>query len=212
MRSEAPEAVVVCHGLWLPGTETLWLRHRLAGAGFRPSLFRYRSVGAGLDENARLLAEHVSTLPERIVHVVGYSLGGVVAISMLHAHSPACVERVVCLAAPLNGSVTARALCEWPGGRRMLGRTGIDLVERGGVGPWAGNPELGVIAGNVGIGLGRLLGALRGPNDGTVAVDETKIRGADRHIVRHVSHTSLLFSPQVADDVAAFLSSGDFCD
>jgi pimeloyl-ACP methyl ester carboxylesterase len=208
--SRTDEAVVVCHGLWMPGSETWLLRRRLSRHGFKPYAFRYRTVGDGLARNAAKLRAFVAAVPEPVVHLVGYSLGGVVAVCMLRAGVESWRGRLVCLGSPLNGSASARALMRLPGGRRLLGRSVIELVEGGGLGVWRGSVEIGVVAGRLSFGLGRLIGAFDGPNDGTVAVEETRLAGVTQHIVRRVSHTSILFSRQVAADVAHFLRLGRF--
>ena len=203
-------AVVVAHGLWMPGTETWLLRKRLADHGFRPYLFRYRTVGRGLDANARALAELCARVPEETVHLVGYSLGGVICVHLLKTVALERIGRLVCIGSPLNGSGTASTIMRLPGGRRLLGRSIIDLAEHGGVGPWDRPVELGSLAGRINIGLGRLFRGLEGDNDGTVAVAETRIEGAHDYVVRNVSHTTMLFSRVVADDIARFLKHGAF--
>lgn len=204
------EAVVVVHGLWLPGIETWVLRRRLERAGFNAYLFRYRSVSDSLKRNSELLLQFVDRLSERKVHVLGYSLGGVVSACMLQDHHVERIGRLVCLASPLNGSASALALSRLPGGSGLLGRTATELAARGGLDAWHGATELGIVAGDIGVGLGRILGALEGPNDGTVAVAETRLEGASDHVVRHVSHFSMLFSGRVADDALRFIRNGTF--
>jgi hypothetical protein len=75
---------------------------------------------------------------------------------------------------------------------------------------WAGERDLGVIAGDLSLGLGRLVGSLEGPNDGTVLVEETALEGASDHRVLRVSHSGMLFNRNVADETAAFLRDGRF--
>jgi hypothetical protein len=75
---------------------------------------------------------------------------------------------------------------------------------------WQGQRELGVIAGSLGVGLGRLVGVGGAPSDGTILVDETRLPGIRAHLVLKVSHTGLPFSPTVARQTGAFLSSGNF--
>ena len=75
---------------------------------------------------------------------------------------------------------------------------------------WTGQRELGVIAGNVGIGLGRLVGVHGAPSDGTIFVEETRLPGISEHLVLRVSHTALPYSSTVARQTAAFLSDGNF--
>ena len=75
---------------------------------------------------------------------------------------------------------------------------------------WTGQRDLAVIAGNVGIGLGRLVGVHGAPSDGTIFVEETRLPGISQHLVLRISHTALPFSSVVARQTAAFLSHGTF--
>jgi hypothetical protein len=204
------ESVIVAHGLWMPGWETALLRWRLGAAGFTPLLFRFATVGEGLQANAERLRQFALHAPGETVHFVGYSLGGVVTVRMVEMQSFERPGRVVCLGSPLNGSRSALALARWPGGTRMVGKSMLELNAGGGLRPWLGERELGIIAGRLAFGLGRMLGALVPPNDGTVAVDETQLAGAKDHIVLPVSHTTLLFSPVVAAQACHFLRHGRF--
>jgi len=60
------------------------------------------------------------------------------------------------------------------------------------------------------MGLGQLVADFDEENDGTVAVSETKLDGAKDHICLPVSHYSMLVSPSVADQAAAFFKRGEF--
>jgi hypothetical protein len=73
-----------------------------------------------------------------------------------------------------------------------------------------GQRELGVIAGSVPIGLGRLVGVHGAPSDGTIFVEETRLPGILEHLVLRISHTALPFSSMVARQTAAFLNDGCF--
>ena len=75
---------------------------------------------------------------------------------------------------------------------------------------WPGERDLGIIAGSLNFGLGAVLGAVAGPSDGTVSVEETRLPGAADHLVLPVCHVSMLFSPRVADQAANFLRHGSF--
>jgi 8-oxo-dGTP pyrophosphatase MutT (NUDIX family) len=204
------ESVVVVHGLWMPGYETALLCRRLARAGFVPRLFRFRSVGDGLDANAELLARFAERLPGDKVHFVGHSLGGVVAAHMLQTRPPLRAGRIVCLGSPLRGTHSGKRLARFRWGAGLTGRSIGDLLARGGLAPWSGTADLGVIAGDLPLGLGLLLGALPRPHDGVVAVEETRLEGARDHIVLPLSHTALLFSRAVAEQAAHFLRHGRF--
>jgi 8-oxo-dGTP pyrophosphatase MutT (NUDIX family) len=207
---EFGEAVVVVHALWMPGHETALLRRRLARAGFRPSLFRFRTVSDGLDANAERLARFVERVPGDRVHFVGHSLGGAVAAYTVQTRRPARAGRVVCLGSPLRGTRSGQRLARFRWGAWLTGRSIGDLLARGGLRPWSGTADLGVIAGDLPLGLGLLLGALPKPNDGVVTVEETRLEGAADHLVLPLSHTALIFSRRVAAETAHFLRHGRF--
>ena len=208
--SDGVSAVVVVHGLWMPGFDTRLICRRLAAAGFAVHPFRYRSVRCGLEENAARLHEFVSRLPNETVHFVGHSLGGVLILRMLARYDFARAGRVVCLGSPLAGSGTAHVLRRWPGGRVLLGKSVCELLDCGGLPPWSGRCEVGVIAGSLPVGAGRFVHVFDGPNDGTVAVAETRLAGARDHVVLRVSHFALLWSGATHRQMLVFLRDGRF--
>ena len=208
-------AIVYVHGLWQSGGEAVLLRRRLAlelDADARA--FSYPSVTADASTNARELAKYLGALSADRLHLVGHSLGGLVILKAfeqepgLHARLPP--GRIVLLGSPLRGSRTARNLALWPFGRRVMGRSIQEEVLTARERQWDVARELGVIAGDLGVGLGRLVGPLRGPSDGTVLVEETLLEGARDRVVLRVSHTGMLFSAAVARAAGAFLGAGRF--
>ncbi len=210
--------IVFVHGIWMPGSVMSWLKHQLETRhGFAGRLFDYRSVRVGLDENAAQLAAFAAAAGRESgapVHLVGHSLGGVLALRMLVKHPDAPEGRVVCLGSPLCGSRAAIGLKRWSWGEQMLGRTLTAGVLEEPASRWCvpvtADREVGVIAGNRPIGGGRLLAGFDEDNDGTVAVSETRLPDAKSHLVMPVTHTGLVWSTAVADQVAAFLKRGKF--
>jgi hypothetical protein len=75
---------------------------------------------------------------------------------------------------------------------------------------WSGRREVGVIAGSMGYGVGRLVANLDEAHDGTVLVQETRLPGAKDHIVVNATHTGLLVSAEVAEQTRHFLEHGNF--
>lgn len=203
-------SVVGVHGLWMRGASMAVLRGRLERHGFGFHDFSYSSVTASLAENAAALAAFIDRVPGATVHLVGHSLGGVLACAMLESCLPARLGRIVCLGSPLRGSRTAARLARWPGGQRLIGKCLGDVQARGGFAAWRGGVEVGSIAGRLPFGVGRLFGAFPEPNDGTVAVVETSIAGLADHIVLPVSHVALLWSSAVAAQTEHFLLHGRF--
>jgi len=205
--------VVYVHGLWLTGIEGSFLRKRLGkDLKAQTRAFSYASVGSSISANARVLGTFLSALNADALHLVGHSLGGLVILKLFETGEGARLPpgRLVFLGSPLNGSRAALNLARVPFGKTLLGRG----VEEELLSPrerrWDGQRELGVIAGNLSLGLGRLVGAFGAPSDGTIFVEETRLAGIAEHLVMPVSHSGLPFSKSVALKTGAFLRSGKF--
>ena len=209
------EAVVLLHGIWMPAAEMLFIKRRFeAEHGMSCHLFDYRSVRVALDDNARELRRFVAALDQPTLHLVGHSLGGIVALRMLASTDGPRPGRVVCLGSPLGGSRAARQLERRRWGRAILGHSLPQGAIAEPASVWAADVirrrEVGVIAGSVSAGLGRLFASFDEQNDGSVAVAETRVPGLTDHIVMRVSHTGMLVSRAVADQAAAFVLRGAF--
>ena len=202
--------VILLHGLWMRGFALSMLHRRLIEAGFRVHRFDYLSVAATqqriLDRLHARMGELVAEADT--VHLVGHSLGGLLALR-------ACLAdglppgRIVCLGSPLRGSAAARGFAAWgKGGEVLLGHN-RELLEQG-FERWDGPREVGVVAGCIPLGLGAMLGHFAGEHDGTVAVEETRLAGLTAHRVVEANHIGLLFSQEVAQLVAEFLRHGRF--
>jgi pimeloyl-ACP methyl ester carboxylesterase len=213
--------VVYIHGLWLGGGESFLLRRRLARAlGAEARAFAYSSLGSSVAENAVSLRGYLQKIPADTLHLVAHSLGGLVILKLFDPGLAADATlgrpaelppgRVVLLGSPVRGSCSARRLARLPFGRAILGRPAADALLAPCEPRWQGDRELGVIAGDLSAGLGRLLGRLDGPNDGTVLADETQLPGATAQLRLHVSHSGMVFSAAVAAQTAAFLRDGRF--
>jgi pimeloyl-ACP methyl ester carboxylesterase len=208
--SGARETVVVVHGLWMIGSVMSIVRRRLQVHGFEVATFGYASIREGLESNAAKLAEFLVHVPGDTVHLLGHSLGCVVIRTLLERHSLDRPGRIVCLGPPFAGSVTAERVLRLPGGSHVLGLSMRDLIARGSFEMAPPGREIGIIAGRIGIGLGRIFGRFDGPNDGMVMVAETRLAGAADHIVLPVAHTSLLWSREVSRQAEHFLRVGRF--
>lgn len=204
--------MILVPGLWLPRWSLAFLGRRLAREGYDARLFGYRTVRGSFAENAARLAAFTAQLDAQHVHFVGHSLGGLVIRALLASAPPACLGRVVTLGTPHNGSFVARRFARYRSGGAMMGQ-GIGALLAGDPQKWPRPPcELGIIAGDLGLGLGRLVAPdLPSPHDGTVAVAETRFDGAADHITLRVSHLGMLVSPAVARQTVCFLRSGRFC-
>lgn len=203
------EHVILLHGLWMRGFALGLLHRRLMEAGFRVHRFDYLSVAATQEHILARLHARIQNYAPGPVHLVGHSLGGLLALRVCLEAKDLPSGRIVCLGSPLKGSAAARAFARLGrGGELLLGHHRA-LLERG-LEAWQGPREVGVIAGCMPIGLGAMLGPISGEHDGTVAVKETQVPGLSAHCVVETSHMGLLFSAEVARLTATFLRQGHF--
>lgn len=209
MTESAQETVVLVHGIWMLGVEMKLLARRLREAGYRVRQFRYPSVRGGTEENLAALRAFVDASEGETVHLIGHSLGGLLAHELLQRYPQSRPGRVVALGSPFNGSWTAERIQRLGLSKPILGRTLLPLLQRGQP-KWTGECSFGVIAGTYPLGIGQVLGAMPGPNDGTVTLEETRLAGATEHVVAHVNHFGLLVSRPVFGRMVRFLRGGRF--
>lgn len=202
--------VVLVHGIWMNGWDMSLLRRRVRKAGFDAVQFSYQSVSHTLHDNAQRLQQFINTLSADTIHIVAHSLGGLLVRQLYHDFPDLKSGRVVTLGTPHRGSYVARQLKNHRLGRAILGKSLHDGL-LGDAPAWDSERELGVIAGDRGIGIGRILTTrLPKPNDGTVVLRETPLSGMSDYVVMPVNHTGLLFSRSVAAQVIQFLAQGVF--
>ena len=204
--------VILAHGLWVPGVVMRPLAGRLARAGFRCHIFSY--LGA-----LRPMQEHVARLARVALeigpaHFVGHSLGGLLVMEALNRHPRIAAGRVVLLGTPAGGCYAGRRITRYRMGRWMFGHSVEYWSQRhadaGAVARWTRPEELGIVAGSLPLGLGRVFGRLPGVNDGAVCLEETAVEGMAGRVVLPVGHSAMLVSASVAAQVAVFLSNGKF--
>lgn len=203
--------VILLHGLWMRGFALVMLHRRLMEAGFRVHRFDYLSVAATQQRILGQIHDRMRELeqPGQSVHLVGHSLGGLLALRACEQENDLPSGRIVCLGSPLQGSAAARRLAGMGRGGEVLLGYNRALLEHG-FEQWQGPREVGVIAGRLPIGLGVVLGQIDGEHDGTVAVTETRLPGLTDHCLVEANHTGLLFSPETARQIAEFLRQGRF--
>ncbi len=203
------ETVILIHGLWMPGLVMLPHQHWLRDEGFGTRRFSYPSWRDGLADNVRLLSGFVKETPGTVIHLVAHSLGGLLTLQMLSQEHDARIGRVVLLGTPYAGCHCGFTLAAIPGLSGLVGRTFKDWFRQA-------HPDLppatevGIIAGTRRIGFGRMIPGLARPNDGLIAVAETRLPTATDRIALHVSHSGMLVSRACAGLIAGFLRTGKF--
>lgn len=206
-----PALAILVHGLWMSGLELTVIRRRLEADGSMRTLsFTYPTIVGSMSDHVRRLIDCARVHKAERLHFVGHSLGGLVILRALEVTADLPPGRAVLLGSPLQGSRTAQSFARLPFGRALLGgaiaEECIDWAPR----EWSGRREVGVIAGSMGLGVGRLLANLEGEHDGTVMIEETRLPGAKDHLVVATSHTGLVWSTEVAAQTRHFLEHGTF--
>lgn len=203
--------VVLVHGLWMSGFELGVLKRRIdSDPQMRAVAFSYPSLSGAMSDHVRALVEFARAQKTERLHFIGHSLGGLVILRALQLAEDLLPGRAVLLGTPLQGSRAAMSVSRLPFGKMMLGAAVHEEIIEWTPREWSGSRDVGVIAGSMGMGLGRLFANLDADHDGTVLVEETKMAGCRDHLVLPVSHTGMLFSAEVAEQAACFLREGRF--
>lgn len=198
--------VVLLHGIWMRGFTLALLARRLRSAGYEVSTFDYASVTRSPEACVARVVEYLASLPAGPVHLVGHSLGGLIALELARAAHGQHGGRVVCLGTPLSGSSVARVMSAWSPLRWTLGEARTWLCD--GLACWPDGVDVGMVAGSLPLGFGLLVPGLASPHDGTVSVAETRDARLADHAVVSTSHSGLLLSDRVATMAAHFLAHG----
>ena len=204
------EKVVLIHGLWASGWIMTLLGRNLRRCGFDTVIFSYPSMRDSLSQNALSLSRFVSGIAATRIHLVGHSLGGLLALQMLSEHSEPRIGRVILMGSPYHASYAAMKLARIAPGRWLIGSSMRQWLMRREGGASIQHHEIGSIAGRMSVGIGKLLGGLPAPNDGVVNVEETRLPIASDWIVININHAGMLFSRKVVCQVCAFLRQGYF--
>lgn len=205
--------VILVHGLWMSGFELGIIRRRLEAGQLRAATFSYPTLGGSMADHASSLLKFARAQRTQTLHFVGHSLGGLVILRALESDDLP-PGRAVLMGTPSQGSRAARNVARLlPFGKAILGAAlseeclgPADIPPR----QWSGHRDIGVIAGSMRLGLGRLLAGLEGDHDGTVRVEETRLPGAKDHIVIAASHTGMLLSAEAVKQTMHFLRTGAF--
>lgn len=204
-----PERVVLVPGLWMVRVTMLPLAWRMRDAGFQPAIFPYHTVRDELHEQAGQLVEFIKQIYGERVHLVGHSLGGRVILEALRQYVDSRIGRVVLLGSPVRGSIAGRSFGRTALGRKMIGRT-APLWEAQSRPKVPDGIEVGVIAGQLPLGFGRLFADIPLPHDGVVSLEETKLEGSRDTVCLRINHLGMIYSSPVARQICAFLHNGRF--
>ena len=200
--------IALVHGLWNRGWMMASMAKRLRARGHEVRVFSYPTRASDLDGHADELRSFLLQQDTRELHLVGHSMGGLVILDMLSRHDDLPPGRVVLLGTPVKGSIVVKRLAKLPGQKFIFGEARENLLEGFQVSPV--NRETGMISGTRSMGLGQIAGKHDEPNDGTVCVSETRLEGLKDTLEMDVSHSEMLVSGKIVEQVEQFLLSGSF--
>ncbi|HEY0336090.1 MAG TPA: alpha/beta hydrolase [Burkholderiales bacterium] len=204
------ETVLLVHGLWMHGVAMRLMQRRLEQRGHTVRTYSYPTVRLSLRDNAARLAHYCDTLTCDRLHLVGHSMGGLVALKAAEHLPHAKRGRIVMIGTPFADSHCGRRLERFPAGRYLLGKCMAEWLRQTEHDALPGL-DIGVIAGDGGFGMGRVVARdLPKPHDGVIVVAETRVPGMRDHVTLPVSHTAMLLSREVVQQVCAYLRRGHF--
>lgn len=206
--------VVLLHGLARSSDSMQQLAFELESQGFVVVNVDYPSREHTIDILAELaIAPALSRCrPERQIHFVTHSMGGILVRQYLSLHKIENLGRVVMLGPPNNGSEVVDVLADTPGFYLLNGPAGMQLGTEAGSVPNILGPadfDLGVIAGTSSINW-ILSSMIPGVDDGKVSVASSKLQGMRDHIEMSVTHPLMMSDEEVIAQVLAYLREGRF--
>jgi pimeloyl-ACP methyl ester carboxylesterase len=207
----ARATIVFVHGAVVNGWEMAPLRRRFRQYGYRVRQFHYHSMTRGMDENVERLAKFVRETEGDIVHVIGHSMGGVLARHVFEQVPDPRPGRIVAVGSPFLDCWVARRIGGLHArGCTLLGRTVHDHITHPRETAWHGSRDLGVLAGVYPFGIGSIFRNLPRPSDGVVLWEETRLRGVRDHVTFNLNHFGMLLSTRCLEQMARFLACSAF--
>ena len=210
------DVVILVHGLGRTSKSFRKMARHLAQRGYEVCNIDYPSRKYNIQTLAeKCLRPVISTRlsdPERKVHFVTHSMGGIIVRWCLKKYSLENISRIVMLAPPNQGSEVVDFLKGRRFIRSIMGPAFCQLsTDSDGFVNTLGevNADIGIIAGNRSIGgIHSIL--IPGPSDGKVSVARTRLNTmADFMVVRR-AHTFIMNADEVIDAVTRFIEAGRF--
>lgn len=126
------DTVVLFHGIARTKKSMEKLAGFLSGHGYRVVNVAYPSTKFSLEDLVGLIRPQIddaaTNAGEGRIHLLGYSMGGLVIRALLKDYRPANLGRVIMVGTPNNGSEVADFLKSWFLYRKLYGPAGQQLI------------------------------------------------------------------------------------
>ena len=210
------ECVILLHGLVRTKASMEKIEKKLLSEGYKVINHDYPSRNFTIAELA------VNEIPNALkeceqceaskVHFVTHSLGGILIRYFIEHSGIENLGRVVMLSPPNQGSELVDEIANIPGYDALNGPVGRELGTDDKSVPLSLGPanyELGIITGNESVNL-ILSRFIPGEDDGKVSVERAKLEGMTDFLVVPHSHTFIMKSDKVIEQILFFLQTGLF--
>jgi len=203
--------IILVHGLFMPGVAMIKLRNFFEEKGYTTTVFSYHTISETPEKSAEKLKALIESLGDDNA-IVCHSLGGLLTqktLAMME-NPEKKVQKVISMGTPWQGASILTFMQQY----RLDGIVGksLEILLPKEDNQWQfSDIALGSIAGKSTIGA-RILFApgKKIPTDGTVTIEETKIKGMTDHTIIPVSHTGLMFSNLAAEKALQFIQENRF--
>ena len=205
------EVVVLVHGICRSSKSMNKLKKHLRAQGLQTYSFDYPSTRISIEDSADCLQQVLSSMEgvERI-HLIGFSLGGLVVRSCLHRHPDDRIGRVLLVGTPNRGAELADTFRSNMLFKIIFGQAGQQLscTDLGLAATLPAPPgEFAVIAGarNTESGYNPLI---TGDNDGTVSLASARLTGACDFLIVPGLHPFLIGQKETLAAAYSYIHSG----
>ncbi len=203
--------IILVHGLFMSGVVMVKLRNFLKEHGYTNTIFSYRTVRDAPEKGAEQLRLLIESFNEPSI-IICHSLGGLLVQKALASlqNPEQKVQKVISMGTPWQGASILTFMQQYHLDS-IVGKS-LEILLPKENNEWQfSNISLGSIAGKSTIGA-RVLFApgKKIPTDGTVTIDETKIKGMTDHTIIPISHTGLIFSNLAAQKCLEFIKTNHF--